>query len=387
MSIPPPSGSRQPRDPFGPPPANPPQGMPGYGPYGPAGHAARPYGAAPVSVNALAVAALVLGVLCFLPAAGLVLGLIALWQIRRSGQSGRGLAIAGAVLSVVGIVLWVVVLSTGAASQVWEGFKDGARRGDEVQSLDKGDCFDAPGGLEGDTYDVDRVPCEGRHDAEVFAVVTLPGGAFPGDKRITDIADEKCYALQDQYAMDTWAMPADVDVYYLLPSRVSWRYGDRAITCLFGDTEAKAGLTGSLRTDPTTLDTDQVVFLSTANALDTALYEEPEKSPEDDLAAHRAWAGQVHDVLGEQIEALRGHSWPAGARGPLADLVEEMEDAREEWRSASTARDVDTYFGHYDKAYGSVDGPATVTARKALDLAATPPASGEGEGGTSEAQV
>ncbi|MCX3285233.1 septum formation family protein [Streptomyces sp. NEAU-H22] len=379
MSIPPPPGNQRPQDPYGPPPADGP--LP-YGPYGPAG---RPYGT-PVSVNALAVAALVLGVLCFLPAAGLVLGLISLGQIRRSGQSGRGLAIAGSVLSAVGIVLWGLVLATGAASEVWEGVKDGAR-GDEVLSLEKGDCFDAPGGLEGDTYDVDRVPCEGRHDAEVFAVVTLPGGAFPGEGEITDVADEKCYALQDQYAMDTWAMPADVDMYYLLPSRVSWRFGDRAITCFFGDTEAGLKLTGSLRADPTTLDTDQVVLLSTANALDTALYEEPEKSPEADLAAHRAWAGQVHDVLGEQIEALRGHSWPAGARKPLAGLVEDMEDAREEWRRASTAPDADTYFAHYDKAYGSVYGSATVTARKALGLAATPPASGEGEEDTSEAQV
>ena len=385
MSIPPPSGSQQPQDPFGPPPANRPQGAPGYGPYGPAAPLGRPYGT-PVSVNALAVAALVLGVLCFLPAAGLVLGLIALWQIRRSGQSGRGLALAGAVLSAVGTVLWVVVLSTGAASEVWEAFKDGAR-GNEVLSLEKGDCFDAPGGLEGDTYDVDRVPCEGRHDGEVFAVVTLPGGAFPGNGKVTDLAGEKCYALQDQYAMDTWAMPADVDVYYLLPSRESWRFGDRAITCLFGDTEAGLKLTGSLRADPTTLDTDQVVYLSTANALDAALREEPVRTPETDLAAHRAWAGQVHDVLGEQIVALRGHSWPADARKPVADLVEDMEDAREEWRRASAAHDADTYFAHYDKAYGSVDGPATVTARKALGLAATPPASGEGERDTSEAQV
>jgi hypothetical protein len=266
------------------------------------------------------VAALVLGVLCFLPAAGLVLGLIALRQIRRNGQSGRGLAIAGAVLSSVGIALWAVTLSTGVLSEAWEGFKDGAQ-GNESLSLAKGDCFDAPGGLEGDTYDVDPVSCEGGHDGEVFAVVTLPGGAFPGDAEITDIADERCYALQDQYAMDSWAMPADVDVYFLMPSRDSWRYGDRAITCVFGNTDAKAGLTGSLRGDPTTLDTDQVVFLSAANAVDTALYEEPEDTPEDDLAGHRAWATQVHDVLGEQIEALRGHSWPTEARQPVAGLV------------------------------------------------------------------
>ncbi|MEU7717902.1 DUF4190 domain-containing protein [Streptomyces tibetensis] len=374
MSISPPPGHRQPEDPFAPPVVNRPQGAPGHGPFGPAG---RPYGT-PVSVNALAVAALVLGVLCFLPAAGLVLGLIALRQIRRSGQSGRGMAVAGTVLSCAGIALWAVVLSTGAASKAWEGLKDGAQ-GNESLSLEKGDCFDAPGGLEGDTFDVDRVPCRGGHDGEVFAVVTLPGGAFPGDSRITDVADEKCYALQDQYAMDTWAMPADVDVYYLMPSRESWRFGDRAITCIFGNTEAEEGLTGSLRGDPTTLDTHQVAFLSTANALDTALYEEPGRTPEEDLAAHRAWAARVHDVLGEQIEALRGHHWPAGARTPVADLAADLEDARTEWKRASTAGDADTYVAHYGKAYGFVDGPATVTARKALRLAATPPALGEGE--------
>ncbi|MEU0249411.1 DUF4190 domain-containing protein [Streptomyces sp. NPDC006235] len=377
MSIPPPPGSQQPQGPYGPPPWH--QGAQGYGPTG------RPYGA-PVSVNALAVAALALGVLCFLPAAGLVLGLIALWQIRRNGQSGRGLAIAGAVLSSVGIALWAVALSTGVLSEAWEGFKDGAQ-GNESLSLEKGDCFDAPGGLEGDTYDVDRVSCAGRHDGEVFAVVTLPGGAFPGDAEITDIADERCYALQDQYAMDSWAMPADVDVYYLMPSRDSWRYGDRAISCVFGHGDAKGKLTGSLRGDPTTLGTDQVVFLSAANAVDAALYEEPEDTAEDDLAGHRAWATQVHDVLGEQIEALRGHSWPSGAQKPVADLVKDMEDAREQWAKASTAGDPDTYYTHYDKAYAYVDGPATVTARKALGLATAPPTPGETEGGNSEAEV
>ncbi|MFJ3443344.1 DUF4190 domain-containing protein [Streptomyces sp. NPDC086081] len=379
MSIPPPPGPPHPRDPYGPPPAGPSQA---WGPYGTAG---RPYGT-PVSVNALAVAALVLGVLCFIPALGLVLGLIALRQISRSGQSGRGLAIAGAVLSCAGIVLWTVVLSTGAVSKAWEGFKEGAQ-GNRILTLDKGDCFDAPGGLEGDTYDVDPVSCAGPHDGEVFGVVTLPGGSFPGDARITDIADERCWALRDQYAMDSWALPADVDVYYLMPSRESWRWGDRAVTCVFGNTEAGAELTGSLREDPTTLGTDQVVFLSTANAFDAALYEEPEDIPEDDLAGHRAWATQVHDVLGEQIEALRGHSWPSGAREPVAALVADLEDARREWAGASEAADPDTYSTHYEQAYAYVDGPSTVTARKALGLAATPPVYDEDEGGAAEAQV
>jgi hypothetical protein len=60
---------------------------------------------------------------------------------------------------------------------------------------------------------------------------------------------------------------------------------------------------------------------------------------------------------------------------------------RRSGRPASTAGDADTYFAHYGRAYGFVDGPATVTARKALGLAATPPVPGEGEKKESEAQV
>lgn len=382
MSIPPPPGDRQPRDPFAPPPADlptAPQTPPPYGPYG------RPYGT-PVSVNALAVAALVLGLLCFLPVAGLVLGLVALRQIKRTGQSGRGMAITGVVLSCAGAVLWAAVLSTGLASRAWEGFTDAAR-GNEVLALEEGECFVAPGGLEGDTYDVDTVPCASGHDGEVFGIVTLPGGAYPGEAEVGDLAEERCDALQDQYAMDTWALPADVDVYYLMPSPESWRHGDRVITCVFARIDQGPPLTGSLRGDPSTLDPHQVVFLSPANAVDAVLYEEPEAAPEDDLAAHRAWAAQVHDVLGEQIEALHGHTWPSGARGPVGALAADLEDARGEWDRASAAADADAYSAHYEKAYAYIDGPAAVTARKALGLAAAPPSPGQGEGGDSAAQV
>lgn len=37
----------------------------------------------------------------------------------------------------------------------------------------------------------------------------------------------------------------------------------------------------------------------------------------------------------------------------------------------------DAHLTLYDKAFGSVDGPVTVTARKALAPATTPPAAGE----------
>ncbi|NNN38253.1 DUF4190 domain-containing protein, partial [Streptomyces sp. S3(2020)] len=366
------------------------------GPYNPPGPWGYGYGgyARPVPVNGLAIAALVLGILCFLPAVGLVLGLVALSQIKRRGERGKGMAVAGSVLSLVGLVLWTLSLTTGAAADFWDGFKDAASGKGSAYSLKKGDCFDSgSGALTGETYDVDEVPCAQAHHGEVFAVVELPGGSFPGDSAIEDTADDKCYALQETYAMDAWAVPEDVDVYYLVPSEDSWTFGDREITCLFGNVDEDKSLTGSLRNDGTTLDADQLAFLKAANALDRVLYEEPEDYAEDDLPANTDWAADVDTALGEQSEALGGRSWSAGAARPVADFVKDMKDAREEWAKAADAADVDTYYEHYDAGYDFVDGKTTVTAREALGLATTVPSydeeydSGSGGGGAGELDV
>ncbi|MFJ4755231.1 septum formation family protein [Streptomyces sp. NPDC088763] len=379
MSIPPPSGPHQP---YGPP--EQPQGPYPQGPYpqgpsvprpfpSPYGFPYGPYGGQ-APVNGLAIGSLVLGILCFVPAVGLVLGLIALAQIRRKGERGKGMAIAGSVLSAVGLALWALMLSTGAASDFWDGFKGAASGDGSAFALDKGDCFDTPSGnLEGETFEAEKVPCAGAHDGEVFAVVTLTGGRYPGEDELSRTADDKCYALSDGYAMDTWGVPEDVDVYYFIPTPQSWRFGDRELTCLFGSTEKDGRLTGSLRGDATTLDADQVAFLTAVNAVDAVLYEEPQAHPDDDLAANQEWARDVRRVLGEQIAALRGHRWPDGAKKPVTELIGEMEDARAEWGRAAAAKDSDTYFTHYEKGYAYVDGPTTVTAREALGLDTTVP--------------
>ncbi|MFE7901410.1 hypothetical protein ACFU3E_28685 [Streptomyces sp. NPDC057424] len=53
----------------------------------------------------------------------------------------------------------------------------------------------------------------------------------------------------------------------------------------------------------------------------------------------------------------------------------------------SAAGDAGTYYARYDTAYGAVDGTATVTARKALGPAATPPSAEDSGSGDSAAQV
>ncbi|WP_405618715.1 DUF4190 domain-containing protein [Streptomyces sp. NBC_00076] len=389
MSIPPPPGAPQPQEPQGPYPQGqyPPGPVPGpYGPYGAPpyqtwGQGYSPY-ARPAPVNALAVASLVLGVLCCVPAVGLVLGLVALGQIRRKGERGRSMAVTGSVLSSLGLVLWVVALATGGLSDAWEGIKEGAR---DNGSLSRGECFDAPDGLRGSFYDLDEVPCADRHDGEVFAVVKLPGGRFPGDDEVTDTAEEKCYPLRSSYAMDTWAVPDDVDVYFVVPSAESWRIGDREITCAFGNTDERGSLEGgSLRNDGTTLDADQIAYLKAANLQDAALDSVPLGTPEDDLAAHTEWAAKVSDALTEEVGLLRGHTWPADAKKPVEALAKELEALEKPWAEAAGAEDVDAYYEHYDDAIRLEDPDRSVTTREALGLAATPPSydgGGVGEGG------
>jgi hypothetical protein len=89
-----------------------PYGQPQYGQaqYGQAQYGQAQYGRVGRGTNSLAIASLSLGVaqivasiLTGIPA--IVLGFIALNQIRQTGEDGRGMAITGIVLGFVGIIL------------------------------------------------------------------------------------------------------------------------------------------------------------------------------------------------------------------------------------------------------------------------------------------
>ena len=76
----------------------------------------------PPGTNPLAIASFVCSIvlvcLCgFGSVVGIILGVIALNQIKQTGQGGRGLALAGiiigAVVVVLSIIYWIVVLAFG----------------------------------------------------------------------------------------------------------------------------------------------------------------------------------------------------------------------------------------------------------------------------------
>jgi uncharacterized membrane protein len=81
---------------------------------------------APVRTNSLAVAALVCGVAEFFTAGltaipAVVLGHMARSQIRRTGENGSGLALAGLILGWLAIVLFVLIVAVGMVAAVHMG--------------------------------------------------------------------------------------------------------------------------------------------------------------------------------------------------------------------------------------------------------------------------
>ncbi len=110
-------------------PAAPAYGAPAYGAPGPG------YGA-PVPTNVLAIISLVASIAGFLmilpligPIAGVVTGHISLAQIKRTGEKGRGMALAGTIIGWVSIaiaVVLIIVLSIAFAIAVNSSSRYGA---------------------------------------------------------------------------------------------------------------------------------------------------------------------------------------------------------------------------------------------------------------------
>ncbi|WP_187645739.1 DUF4190 domain-containing protein [Streptomyces sp. TRM49041] len=330
------------------------------------------------NTNGLAITSLITGVVCLVPPLGLILGALALRQIKRKGDRGKGLAVAGMVLSLISTALVAAGLATGS-------FKEAVDKAREVKeeiassssafSLRTGDCFNQPGGT-GSEQEVERVKsvkCDQPHDAEVTGAFQLTGTEYPGVPAIEKLAEERCFKISEEYSLDSWAVPENAVTYYYHPTEESWRQiKDRTVTCAFAAETGK--LTGSLRADATTLDADQVAYLKAMNGVDNVLFEEPEEDPEVDFDGNVKWAGTVEKSLGESIAQLKGHTFPGASAQPVADVVKELEKARKHWAKAATAADADTFWEHYEPGYDALPLALGKDARTALKLSTTPPA-------------
>ncbi|MFE0028259.1 DUF4190 domain-containing protein [Amycolatopsis sp. NPDC059021] len=149
---------------------------------------------------------------------GVIFGIVALVQLRRTRQAGRGFAITGIVLS----VLWLA----GAVFWIFDELDD-PPGSYGLYALQKGDCFveAVPTGT-----NATKVSCTEAHDAEVIGTVALAGDAYPGDNQVSSQAALDCnrqavHFFDKKIAPGVYTIPQ-------IPSERAWDHGVRTAMCL-----------------------------------------------------------------------------------------------------------------------------------------------------------
>lgn len=220
----------------------------GYGPPPPGYEPPPPYGSQPVPPpgrNGFAIASLICGIIPCTVLLSVIFGIVALVQIGRNGQRGKGLAIGG--LAATGG--WVVVGIAAVTIAVINSTPDRDPSGEiteggqiALEELAAGDCVNEL--AEEPTAALPAVPCAEPHEGEVFALFDVSqDGDWPGEEVILDEASTGCL---DQLAVYSPTAFEDdqVDLLYFYPTEGTWRLGDREVICIayFLDGQRTGGL-------------------------------------------------------------------------------------------------------------------------------------------------
>ncbi|OBJ91331.1 septum formation family protein [Mycolicibacterium conceptionense] len=151
-----------------------------------------------------------------------------------STQPKRSPALKWALLGVV-----VLVAIVAAAGVVFYLARDrGATEASQVRS---GDCLTEIPDSSRVLY-VKTVSCDQPHKGEVFAVLQMPDGDFPGDAAVVKYAD-KCGPELSRYAPDANS-ESGVQLFVLYPTADSWQRGDRTVTCIATSKNPRTGKIG-----------------------------------------------------------------------------------------------------------------------------------------------
>jgi hypothetical protein len=247
---PPAWGQQPPPQQWGQPPAGQwgqqPPGQWGQQPPGQWGQQPPPYPPQRRGTNGFAIASLIFGIFGGVLLAA-IFGFVALSQIKRRGQGGKGLAVAGLTLSGLWLAGFVVAGVIGAFASSGNSGTPIASTSDsadvKVQQLAPGQCLN---GLEESSTirNLPVVPCTQPHEGEVFAVFELPDGDYPGDQDVAKKAEDGCVDRLETHAPKAADDP-NLEIYFLHPTRSSWRLGDQGVTCVAMSGTGK--VTGSIQ--------------------------------------------------------------------------------------------------------------------------------------------
>lgn len=168
-------------------------------------------------------ASLVFGILGGIPLA-VTFGIIALRQIRRRGQQGRGVAIGGLVAAGG----WLALMLVGVVLHLTDD-ADPRSRTVPLDDLEIRDCLEevSPGAV----LWVDVVPCDAPHWGQIYAGFELSDEDWPGDDAVIGAAETGCLEALEARFPAVYDDPG-VGVIYFHPRASGWRRGDREVLCV-----------------------------------------------------------------------------------------------------------------------------------------------------------
>jgi hypothetical protein len=175
-----------------------------------------------------------------------IFGAIALSQLRRRQQGGRGFAITGLVLSGVWLLVVVAVIVSGILLRANRSSATGqiSKSGNvSIFSLRVGDCFQNPTGGQLSVTNVTAVPCTTAHNAQAFAAFNAADASYPGNTSLLREASQGCRSRVSGN-LDRAKLTSTMSLHFLFPEQQSWADGHRRVTCLIVD--SATDLTSSL---------------------------------------------------------------------------------------------------------------------------------------------
>jgi len=113
-----------------------------------------------------------------------------------------------------------------------------------VLALEVGTCVnDSDTPLSADLAEVPEVSCSEPHDSELYAILTVDDGAYPGADRLIEQGQSYCQESFSSFVGIDFRSSL-LDFYFYYPTPSSWAAGDRLVYCMVFDPGVK--VVGSL---------------------------------------------------------------------------------------------------------------------------------------------
>ena len=163
------------------------------------------------------------------------------WDAEERRRDVSPLAVAGIILGVIALV----GVAAGVLAVITHGFRPKTvvtvtYRPPAVFGLRPGQCVDTGSSA----LKVTVLSCARPHDAEVFAVYSLPATAWPGASTVEADAGDGCASRLSGY-IDPQLAGASLTQEFVYPDKGAWQAGERTVVCEVSATSGQ--LTGSVR--------------------------------------------------------------------------------------------------------------------------------------------